>query len=243
MLDPILVLDRDQILGHFLESPRSSRRESKKKVRKSQSFKSWDHGYIQKCYSFYFGSSLPEQQTLLDLLVNVFRILAAFAKHIENSSILEVIYKYLPTFQMPSCEFASTGKSSLVMQNWLLLVEYSVTLGLSLNQQLQQNKIRNKTEFEKCLELTITYALSHARKLLSVDAMLEQVLAERSSFPLFVELRSKITNLAFKYVFLDLEIINEFCLDFCPTQYFCCHSPSSTMIHCLKCSTHQLNIF
>jgi hypothetical protein len=43
--------------------------------------------------------------------------------------------------------------------------------------------------------------------------MLEQVLAERSSFLSFVELRSKITHLAFKYVDLQsMCIIN--CFDF-----------------------------
>jgi hypothetical protein len=50
------------------------------------------------------------------------------------------------------------------MENWLLLVDYSVTLGLALNQQLQSSKGHNKADSGKCLELTVTYALSHARK-------------------------------------------------------------------------------
>jgi hypothetical protein len=167
MLDPNLVLDRRFILGRTLQTSRPYRSDTRKRLRRNSDFTTSDYGYIRKCYSFYFGNgTLSENMCLLDVLVKVFRILAMFARQSENSSILEVIYKFLPTFEMPGCDLVSSGESCLVMENWLLLVEYSVVLGFALNQQLQQNRQHNKAEFDKCLELTITYALSHARKVI-----------------------------------------------------------------------------
>lgn len=101
MLDPNRVLDRRLILGRIFDLSRSTRLDSKKRVCKNQNFATWDHGFIHKCYSFYFGCALPEQLTLLDLLVNIFRLLAMFARHSGNAHIIEVVYKFLPTFQMP----------------------------------------------------------------------------------------------------------------------------------------------
>lgn len=90
--------------------------------------------------------------------------MAMLSESLGTSSTLEVVYKLLPTFQMPHCEMAVTEGSSLVMDNWLFLVDYSVKLGLVLCQRLSRNEKYDRMEFEKIIELTIAYALSHSKK-------------------------------------------------------------------------------
>lgn len=165
MLDLKTVLDSRLIFGRMFDASRPSKFDQKQRPRRSQSFNTWDHAYIQRCYTFYFGQELPDKISSLDMIVKTLRLIGMLAGQLRNSSVLEIVYKLLPTFQMPSCEIVAS--SSLAMDNWLLLVDYSVVLGSTICRYLQRKGKCSKTELEKFIELTITHTLSHVRKVIT----------------------------------------------------------------------------
>lgn len=140
-----------------------------------QTFVPWDTAQLQKWCGALFRRPATGAQSLLDTLVVVLRALGVFADQFKEPAILDVVFKFCPTYRMPSFELALDEDNMTLVENWLTLAEYSATLG----QVVCRRMGRDCDKFEAFLEESMRHSLSHARKMASVSSILEEIVPSR----------------------------------------------------------------
>ncbi|CAD5228314.1 unnamed protein product [Bursaphelenchus okinawaensis] len=212
MSNPEKILDTAKVFGRKIIKQSSPYRCELNKAC-APTFVTWDLYQVTKWHQFYYGT-VPSldldviDPTAFDIVITLIRTLGAFAKHTCESQILEVIFKYCPTFRMPSFETVLEDNSLKLLDNWLNFVNLSVEIGTlikqtseNVNADEQHHDVlhHNQDDFEQCLVETIRHALSHCRKFISVCEILEEIIQNRSETRNLVRILDRLRELAQRF--------------------------------------------
>ncbi|CAD5235429.1 unnamed protein product [Bursaphelenchus xylophilus] len=162
-------------------------------------FVMWDLYQVIKWHRFFFGTPPESSPNELDIVLIVLRTLGTFAQQSLESSVLEVIFKYCPTYRMPSFEMVLEDNSLKLLENWLSLVELSVNLGILACQRAENGDKDREEAFEQCVVETVRHALGHCRKFISVCEILEEIIQSRSETENLMNVLERLNFLSKKF--------------------------------------------